>query len=213
MSTARIVCPVWPTLRTQAGRMATPRRVRQRSQSLGSAAVIWVEAPNNADAGSAASDAALLDTTARVGKVAGMPKPKRKTSVEEVKRAAQLLLEEEGHRFSRRQKQLLRRTAETGVIVEKLVPIPAGWFLVHVVSSKRSVTIPLWTHDLPKNSAPCDCDLFGPFAHHVLLDADSRRVALDAIDRARERLRANPRPRSPAPKRPKRRGPPRGRRP
>jgi len=46
-----------PTLRTQVGRMAAPRRLRPRCQSLEASAVIRLEAPNNADAGSAATGA------------------------------------------------------------------------------------------------------------------------------------------------------------
>jgi hypothetical protein len=97
-------------------------------------------------------------------RIAGMAKPKRKTSVEEVQRAAQLLLDEQGHRLSREQKRLLRQTVRTGNIISwkfitDLVPPPAGWFPVHRFIRSIAMFNPFlfWMHDLPENSALCDC--------------------------------------------------------
>jgi hypothetical protein len=158
---------------------------------------------------SAAIVAAPLDTAARAGRIAGMKKPKRKTSVEEVKRDARRRLGDGSYRPDY-QKELFGYIAKTGIVPcpSPMWP-PSGWFLVHAlvdaVYYNGKKTIVMYMHDLPEHSARCDCDHMGcrGRAHYVMLDPDTRRMSLDAIDRATARLRAGPR----------RRGPPRGRQP
>jgi hypothetical protein len=89
--------------------------------------------------------------------------------------------------------------AETSFMVLR----PRGWFLVHmlvdVVDHKGKETLMMCVHDLPRDAVRCDCGCYsGRRVHYVVLDPDTRRVALDAIDRARERLRTDPRRRGPS---------------